>query len=330
MNPNSKSLTRTSLQLDLALDDLEQAIIDRNVIELRIRRSFDALLPAMKALDRRWDSTDQAKFHRLFTKHTALQKALTKAQHICDRARQEFHDTRDGYDAARFTLSGQINKNSADMHHLQRCQGALERTLDRFVDRLKTNVSADGANGADGVDGVAHTFSVRDGSYDYIAYDISRFLSLLLNLDTLLAEDADYVSNEERYRPISFLEVGCGPGRNLLVARDSKLINLSSLTGFDINPDQLAIGRQAFGLQDELQVADAMRFDYGAFDVVFSFRPFSDVSKQQALEAHIARSMRDGAYLLAPMSHDLSLCRELTATGLSRDIWKKTGPQASA
>lgn len=317
MTLNGKRLTRTSQQLDLTLDDLEQAIIDRNVIELKLRRSFDKLAPVMKSLDRQWNSMDQAKFHRLHAKHSALHKALTKAQHHCDQARQDFHETRSDYDTERLALLGRMLKSSADRHHLQRCQGALERTLDCFVDRLKTDADAKITS---------QNYAIRDGSYDYIPYDVPRFLSLLINLDTLLMEDPAYASDEERYRPVSFLEVGCGPGRNLLIAKDSKLINLRSLTGFDINPDQLAIGTQAFGLKDALLVADAMSFDYSAFDVVFSFRPFSDVSKQEALEAHIVGSMREGAYLLAPISHDLTLYSELIATEVASDIWRKTGP----
>jgi len=316
MDANSPNLIRASLQVDLALDDLEQAIVDRNVIELKLRRSFEKLAPVMKALDRRWDSADHAKYHRLFVKHIALQKMLTKVQNTCNQARQDFHDRRKTYDAARLAVMGRMIKSSEDMNHLQRCQGALNRTLVRFVDRLK---SVAGGNND------KQTYSVRDGAYDYIPYDIPGFLSLLEKLDNLLAEDADYVTDEGRYRPVSFLEVGCGPGRNMLIARDCKLINLSSMTGFDINPDQLALGRQVFGLETELQVADAMSFDYSGFDVVFSFRPFQSIDKQRALEAHIARSMRKTAYLLAPFSHDLSLYHELTATGVSPDIWKKTG-----
>jgi len=316
MDPNSPRLTRASLQLDLALDDLDQAITERNVIELKLRRSFEKLAPVMKALDRRWDRGDHAKFHRLHTKHAALNKSLIKAQSICNRARQDFHDMRGAYDAARLALLGRVIESSTDLDHLQRCQGALSRTLVGFVDRLKSNA---GVNGGD------QTYSVLDGAYDYIPYDVPGFLLLLLKLDNLLAEDADYASDDGRYRPVSFLEVGCGPGRNLLIARDCKLINLSNMAGFDINPDQLALGRKAFGLDTELQVADAMSFDYSGFDVVFSFRPFQNIDKQGALEAHIARSMRKTAYLLAPFSHDLSLYRELTATGVSRDIWKKTG-----
>jgi len=302
--------------LDRSLDDLERAIIYRNLLEKQLESSWKKLSKILTALARRWDKAGHASYSRLLTKHTGLQKTLSKAQAACTVARQDFHDMRDEYDAARNMLSSRVSEISTDLDQLQRCHGALDRTLNHVVGRLKSNVVTDSGRPA---------FDVRDGAYDYIPYGVPGFLTLLVRLDQFLADDADYAAEGQSYRPVSFLEIGCGPGRNLMIARASNLIDFDRVAGFDINPVQVALGQQAFGLTDELQVADAMTFDYSAWDVVYTFRPFSDLRMQQDLEAHIAQSMRKSAYLLAPFSLHLSLYRDLTPMGVSTDIWKKTG-----
>ncbi|MFV0512960.1 MAG: class I SAM-dependent methyltransferase [Jhaorihella sp.] len=110
-----------------------------------------------------------------------------------------------------------------------------------------------------------------------------------------------------RYRAVSFLEVGCGSGRNLLLARASQLCRPERTAGFDINPVAIEIGRETFGPGEDLEVADALEYDYGGFDVICSFRPFRDFDLQRRLEAHMAATMRKDAYLVAPYSLDLGL-----------------------
>lgn len=316
MDPFTPRLTQATLDLDRAINALERAIIDRNVLEKRIEQSWKKLSAVMKALDRKWDHARHASYRRLHAKHSALQRSLTTAQVVCTNRRQDFHDMRDAYDAARFALSASVVERTADMDHLHRSHGALNRAFGHMVNRARQGAEAD-------VDTTG--YEARPGAYGYIPFDVPRFLSMLVRLDQLLQDDPDYTAEEARYRPVSFLEVGCGPGRNLLIFKECKLIEWRALCGFDINPDQVEIGRRAFGLERELQVADAMTFDYGGFDVVFSYRPFSRVENQQALEAHMAASMRTGAYLLAPGADDLNLYRELTPIGTATDIWKKTG-----
>jgi methyltransferase family protein len=317
MHPFSPRLTRTTLRLEQALDELERTIVDRNGLEKRLELSWKQLSARMAALARRWDRADHVAYNRLYAKHVALQKSLSKAHRACIGARQNFHDKRAQYSAQHYGIMGQMQEYSNTLERMHRCQGGLSRSFGEIVERLKSQVQLEGGKPA---------FKVGDGAYGYIAYDVPKFLVLLARLDEMLADDADYAAPDRRYRPVSFLEIGCGPGRNLLLVRACGLIGFSRLAGFDINPNAVALGQQAFGLAGELQVADALSFDYGAWDVIYSFRPFSDIEMQQELEAHIARSMRKNAYLLAPLSEDLSLYRELAPIGMSTDIWKKIRP----
>lgn len=316
MTLNDPRLTRATLRLDDTLNLLEQAIVARNAIEKRLALSWKQIAPVMQALDRHWERAGHAKFRKLQAKHTRLQNSLSQALITCSQAREEFHESRDAYEVVQTARSNRLINAQGQIDRMYRVQGALCRTLDHALERLKSNT---------GPDGDQHRYDVRDGAYDYIPLDVPGFLSLLVQLDRLLADDGDYAADGQRYRPVSFLEVGCGPGRNLLLAQESGLVSCRDFVGFDINPVQVALGKRAFGLDHELQVADAMTFDFGAYDVVFSFRPFSDNQMQSALEAHIARSMRPNAYLLAPLSQDLSQYRELTPAPGASDIWKKTG-----
>jgi hypothetical protein len=160
-------------------------------------------------------------------------------------------------------------------------------------------------------------------SHSYIPYSISQFFELLLRTDALLSNDPDFDDPDQRYRPVRFLEIGSGPGRNLLLVKLSKILLVESVTGFDISESMIAQGRLAYGFDDELKVADALTFDYGGRDVMFSYRPIRDPEIQSQLEAQIARTMDKGAYLIAPLAEDLARYGELDRVGASPDIWKK-------
>jgi SAM-dependent methyltransferase len=91
-----------------------------------------------------------------------------------------------------------------------------------------------------------------------------------------------------------FLEVGCGPGTKMLLARE--LFGLD-VHGFDRVPEYVAAaweqGLSAF-------VHDAAEYpDYDKYDIVFFNRPFRDRDAQRELESKIWRSMRRGAVVIA-------------------------------
>jgi trans-aconitate methyltransferase len=77
----------------------------------------------------------------------------------------------------------------------------------------------------------------------------------------------------------SFLEVGCGPGTKMILARD--LFGLD-VTGFDRVPEYVVAAKE-YGLN----VAECDAFDfqsYNKFDIVFFNRPFRDPETQRDLE----------------------------------------------
>lgn len=128
-------------------------------------------------------------------------------------------------------------------------------------------------------------FAVRqDGySYPYMPLPLVDFLAGL--------EAARAAAKGRRY-----LEVGCGIGTKLAIAA---LLGLDA-HGIDWDERYVAIARHLCP-EATIEVADARAYEYGAFDVVYSYRPFVDEAAQIELERHLADSMRPGSVLFAPL-----------------------------
>lgn len=311
MSGPSIVVARTALLLQATLQDLDQAISNRQVIQKRATASSAHLTLRLKMLERRWDRQDYGKLLKLQSKHNVLLQRLAKADQSCIKAREAYQHSRERDAAARNDQTAiDVAAHAAQKQMYQR-QGAMTRTLTAVFATLLADTSKG-------------QYQVRKGAYDYIPLDIPSFLGLLIDIDRLLSNDADYVDATKRYRPVSFLEVGAGSGRNLVLARSSQLVLFRDVSGFDINPDLIQTGQRALGLQNSLQVGDALTFDYAPYDVLYSYRPMQDSDMQAKLESYMARSMRMNAYLLAPTAHDLSLCPELTPIAGAANIWKKT------
>lgn len=90
-----------------------------------------------------------------------------------------------------------------------------------------------------------------------------------------------------------FLEVGCGPGTKMMLARD--LFGLD-VTGFDRVPEYVQAAKE-----HGLNAAECDAFDfqaYAKFDIVFFNRPFRDPATQRDLERLIYSKVRRGAVVI--------------------------------
>lgn len=311
-----------TLRLDEAVTELDATLERQNLIQKRantLAKQIDTLLQTQTRI---WTATThdkllaaQARFAREQKFLDKARRSVAKAQIACDAALDRYTDAFDRQSAAHVEL-----RSALEGRHRQ--NAALCRALQNLFDRRWMAVWQEHEQG-----GHALGFDMPGGSHDYIPLDIPRFLDLLTHLDRHLSADPAYTDPDgaARYRPVSFLEVGCGSGRNLLLARACGLCLLGQTAGFDINPVSVEIGKRTFGLNDDLFVGDALDHDYGGFDVIYSFRPFSDNTLQTRYEARLAATMRDGAYLLAPLSHDLGLYPDLAPVGQTPDIWQKRG-----
>lgn len=318
---DKKGPKRTRPRLVKALLEFEDALQ-----ELKARQdqqdSIQGLLDRL--MDRRAlllqhpnpDSNTTSKADLLRTDIIRRKDALRNARRAVRDANTNYATAFAACEEIFFHLTGSMDDLRRDNALYARKEEALNRTLDAMLKRRIDAVLPDLEPA---------TFQNPEGAYGYISIGIPRFYTQLVLLDRALATDPDYAVDGARYRPVNFLEIGCGTGRNILLAKTCEVVRFASLSGFDINPVNLAVGKAAFGLEDALFVDDALNFDYGGHDILFSYRPFSDFNLQSQLEARIVHTMRKGAYFLAPFAVNLGKFPDLSPVGISTEIWKKTG-----
>ena len=308
-------ILRAALLLSDSLAELDATQSEQQRLRAKIDDVLKQINPLLIPLDpARIGPAERARIKSLRLRHTALQKSLERANQAETVARQRFVDRREEYAEAFDRHSIAQADLHATLRQSHRQSSAIERTV---LELFETEWAATAR------DLPSATFEMPKGSYSYIPMAIPKYLSMLSELDMLLSADPAYAGDDTRYRPVSFLEVGCGPGRNVVIAQSCGLCRFSHVSGFDIDSDAIDIGLRAFGANPDLSVADAMTNDYSTYDVVFSFRPFSNAKKQEQLEARISETMRKDAYLLAPLSHDLGLYPSLIPVDRTHDIWKK-------
>ena len=314
MTTPDSTLLRTAAELTQALDRLDQAA---EVMTGAMRKSDGVtrrMQPLIKLATQKLSLPDQDKLNALTGRQTSLQRTVIQSKDTVTSAHTAFLDclarARQALEDQTATIDG-LHQRLARQTRLQAAmRRALLATSDQY---LRSHVKAFEHDG----------FDLPQQSHSYIQSDLPSLFEMMLELDTLLASDSHYAQEGKRYRSVRFLEVGSGPRRNLQMIRAAKVLDCEDLTGFDINHVMIEAGKQAYGLADNLIVADALTFDYAPYDVVFSFRPFADLDLQQELEARMATTMHPGTYLLAPLPHDLSLYPDLEPRGSIADIWRK-------
>jgi len=142
----------------------------------------------------------------------------------------------------------------------------------------------------------------------YIGCDLDMFYDTL----QILGEKLGCLPNTIDYFNITptkkFLDVGCGTGLTLHIAR---------ALGFDaygIETDEAALSllQSTHGITDRIIIEDALKYsNYKDYDVVFMYRPFNNEDLQRQLETHIMASMKQ---------HGILIPQHLIAV---KDVWVK-------
>ena len=140
---------------------------------------------------------------------------------------------------------------------------------------------------------------VPDTHYRDIPLSGGYFLNLLMAARRLLLA-------MEHDGPVRFLDMGCGGGSKVLIASAM----FDEAEGADFLPAYIAQGREFFTRvgadPDRLRVGDALRFDdYGAYDVIYFYRPLKDPALAAQMEARVLAQVRPGTILLAPLNATL-------------------------
>lgn len=195
----------------------------------------------------------------------------------------------------------------------------MDRTIQRLSDQSRILQSAISQIGTDDLDDA----EVGDGAYNYIPIDLNQFFDLMFTLEDILRKDPDYKHTDKPHRPCSFLEVGCGIGRNLQILQATDRFTFDKICGFDLVKEYIEAGQKVFKLGGDLFVQDALTFDYGGFDVIYFYRPFSDDALERQFEDRLVDTMKRGAYIVASLDASLSSSRKLVAKDDSNLIWKR-------
>ncbi|MDU9002979.1 class I SAM-dependent methyltransferase [Sedimentitalea todarodis] len=315
MQAPDTSQEHASARLHAALGALDSAMIELD----EVQKKFDSVSGRIDSLLINTAKSPTANLGANLRSLNARSEVLRKA---LDRARRNFASARKGYHQASRAYASKHEQHTdalaaarMELADAERCKGALSRSISSWLDPRDLGGGTQSAQ----------TLKGHEGSFGYLPINPARFFDLLIVLERVLALDADFDDPVLRHRPVRFLDVGCGTGRNLALVRSGNVLKTEALAGFDIDAGRIAEGKAAFDLDTELSVADAMTFDYGGHDVIYSFRPFHDPDMMQQYESHLVASMQTSAYLIAVLPEDLVRFPELSCVSGSRGIWKKTG-----
>jgi SAM-dependent methyltransferase len=121
--------------------------------------------------------------------------------------------------------------------------------------------------------------------YGFIPFPCGSFCDMLIEASVYFGMDTNK----------RFLDIGCGPGTKLLMAKC-----FFDAYGIEVIERFIEQGR-VFGLTERIFNADALLFEqYADYDVLYFYRPFKEAVFQRQLEDRIYAHMKRGA-LLSPM-----------------------------
>lgn len=135
-----------------------------------------------------------------------------------------------------------------------------------------------------------HEETDHEKSYNYIPFSHIQFYRDLKSVID---------NNKMNAEKISFLDVGCGLGINLAIAKE--WCNVGSVTGLEINKNYAEIAKeslQALYHNAAIICGDAMKFnDYKSYDIIYTWHPvkYSDYEK---LKTKIVKDMKKGAHFM--------------------------------
>ncbi|MCB1342909.1 MAG: hypothetical protein KDK24_17940 [Pseudooceanicola sp.] len=318
MTNDLPSFLSAEVRLGATLDDLAQTIATLEQAQAKLDALGSRVVALARANSGGWEAKARSDLASLGARLGLAQKAQDQARAAFAKARDAVAANGKAHDLALEQYREREVARYQMMQTMARRQGALGRILHHLVELRRRDAGMPDPDSPD--------YRLMQGAYDYIPFDVNRFLDMVARLDTLLSLDEGYSHPRLRYRPVKFLELGAGPGRNMMLLKASQLMLVETMAGFDLNALQVENGQKAFALEDELFVADALTFDYGAYDVLFAYRLFRNDEMQHQLETQVVSTMREGAYLMAPYPYDLTLQPGLEAADPAHEIWKKVAP----
>ncbi|MDP5218394.1 class I SAM-dependent methyltransferase [Ruegeria sp. 2205SS24-7] len=310
-------LLHSALRMDEALEKLQEAQEDLEKTRTKLQKQEKQITELVtKALGEKAVASNSL---LVSTRHKfrSLQQTLNGFQRSFEDRLKTLRVRLDGFED--LLRSHNSSEAALEVERSTQCQmaAALQKTLQSLIDeRVRALPDEDHES----------SFVLPEESHGYIPHPLDGFVRQLITVDQMLTHDPDFFAPSEPYRPVSFLEIGCATGRNLLITKLSGLLHAKAHAGFDLDVNLVRRGQQALGLQDELFVADALTFDYAPYDVIFSYRPIRVPEIQRQLEERMVETLRPGAYVIAPLAEDLACYPDMDCLNGPLAIWKKRKP----
>lgn len=124
--------------------------------------------------------------------------------------------------------------------------------------------------------------SYKEDNYDYIQYEFEKLINVFRQVKKNLTFEK------------KFLEVGSGPGLNLLLAEEFLNVNP---TGLEYNPELVKLSRTLHRF--EIIEMDAMDFNnYDQYDIIYMWLPFKNEELEFKLEEKIFNQAKEGTFLI--------------------------------
>lgn len=137
----------------------------------------------------------------------------------------------------------------------------------------------------------------KAGEFTYIPFCLDRFETQLKIVSGMLSAS--------RVTDFRFVDVGCGIGTKVLVARESGF----DAYGIEKSLRYVKVAKKLLEgyenknwypkKKDRIILGDALRADYRLYDVIYFYRPFINHEKQTALEKRIVAHAKEGAIVMA-------------------------------
>lgn len=145
----------------------------------------------------------------------------------------------------------------------------------------------------------------KKDNYDYVQYNFFEIDEIFKELKTLITYEN------------KFLDVGSGPGFNLLISEDYFGGNPE---GIEHNPELVKISNLLH--RYKIHEMDALKFNkYNEYNIIYCFKPFKNLKLQFELETKIINDCEKGTFLLLMDCDNIERHKDIEI--ISKNIFRK-------
>ena len=118
-----------------------------------------------------------------------------------------------------------------------------------------------------------------------------------------------------------FLDVGCGAGNIILIAKEIFSLLDNNIHGIEYNKKLVDIAKQLISFNPKIFNVDAFDFKkYRDYDIIYYYRPIEDWKLEKKLERLIEKSMKKNTFLIPFLKKDYTLLKNKSFEKLDNDF----------